>query len=303
MNHLRFLRYVDEVARCGSIRAAAERLHIAPSAINRRILDLEDELATPLFERLPRGMRLTSAGELFVSYIRSRTAELEQVRSQIEDLKGLRRGKVSIVASQALSTSALPRAIASFQKNHPFAVYGVRIGDYLQALQALRSYEADLALVFNLPADGDIDFLAEFEQPLMAVMHPFHPLAHQKSVRLRECMNFPLALPSTDIGGRQLLEQYLSRRSMKWSPNIESNSFEFLRNCLCNNNAISFQIAVGAIGEGQDLVARPIGDRNFPNGSLVLASLRGRQLPIIAHTFAQHLRLMLAQRFKCENPP
>src|SRR5258708_6843898 len=55
MNHLRFLRYVDEVARPGSIRQAAERLHVAPSAVNRRILDLEDELGTPIFERLPRG--------------------------------------------------------------------------------------------------------------------------------------------------------------------------------------------------------------------------------------------------------
>ena len=72
MNHLRFLSYVDEVARVGSIRQAADRLHIAPSAVNRRILDIEEELGTPLFERLPRGVRLTAAGELFVAYIRSR---------------------------------------------------------------------------------------------------------------------------------------------------------------------------------------------------------------------------------------
>ncbi|RYF67418.1 MAG: LysR family transcriptional regulator, partial [Comamonadaceae bacterium] len=78
MNHLRLLRYVDEVARVGSIRQAAERLHVAPSAVNRRIQDIEEELGTPLFERLPRGMRLTAAGELFVRYIRARGAELER---------------------------------------------------------------------------------------------------------------------------------------------------------------------------------------------------------------------------------
>ena len=76
MNHLRLLRYVDEVARVGSIRQAAERLHVAPSAVNRRIQDIEDELGTPIFERLPRGMRLTAAGELFVRYIRGRAADL-----------------------------------------------------------------------------------------------------------------------------------------------------------------------------------------------------------------------------------
>lgn len=289
MNHLRFLRYVDEVARCGSIRAAAERLHIAPSAINRRILDIEDELKTPIFERLPRGMRLTSAGEIFIGYIRSRSAELEQVQSKIEELKGLRRGKVSIIASQALSANALPNSIASFQKKHPLALYSVRIGDYLQALQALRNYEADLALVFNLPSDGDMEVLAEFEQRLMAVMHQTHPLAKKERVLLRECINYPLALPSNDIGGRQMLEQYLSRRSIKWHPNIESNSFEFLRNCLYTNNSISFQISIGATTEDKNIVAIPIGDSGFPRGKLVLASLRGRQLPVIAHSFSQHL--------------
>ena len=50
MNHLRFLNYVDEVARAGSIRQAADRLHIAASAVNRRVLDIEDELGTPVFE-------------------------------------------------------------------------------------------------------------------------------------------------------------------------------------------------------------------------------------------------------------
>src|SRR5476649_2004153 len=76
MQHTRFLRYVDAVARAGSIRRAAERLHLASSAVNRRILDLEEELGAPIFERLPRGVRLTAAGELFVAYVRRRLADL-----------------------------------------------------------------------------------------------------------------------------------------------------------------------------------------------------------------------------------
>ena len=103
MKHLRFLRSVDDVARAGSIRQAAERLHVAPSAVNRRLLDIEEELGTTIFERLPRGMRLTPAGELFLHYIRSREADLDQVRSEIEDLRGIRRGDVRLLASQALA--------------------------------------------------------------------------------------------------------------------------------------------------------------------------------------------------------
>lgn len=294
MNHLRFLRYVDEVARSGSIRQAAERLHVAPSAVNRRILDLEDELDTPLFERLPRGMRLTAAGELFVRYIRSRTADLDEVRSQIEELKGLRRGRVSIVASQALAPSFLPATMASFRRAHPLVVCQARIGDHLHAIEALRAFEADLALIFNLAPEPDIEMLDELAQPLMVVMHRDHPLARQPSVRLRDCAAYPLVLPNRSIAGRQLLEAFLMRSSLALSPVIESNSFEFLRGCLHHDQALSFQIAIGLAPDDGALTARPLLDRNFPQGRLVLAGLRGRQLPVISHAFAEHIKEALA---------
>lgn len=72
MLHSRKLLYIDEIARCGSIRKAAARLNVASSAVNRQILALEDELGVPLFERLPRGLRLTAAGELCVEHTREK---------------------------------------------------------------------------------------------------------------------------------------------------------------------------------------------------------------------------------------
>ncbi len=293
MNHLRLLRYVDEVARVGSIRQAAERLHVAPSAVNRRIQDLEEELGTPIFERLPRGMRLTAAGELFVGYIRSRAADLDQVRSEIEELQGLRRGSVRLVASQALAPTFLPGAVASFRAQHPLVAFQVRIGDHVQALQQLRDFEIDLALVFNLAPDADVERIAEFEQKLVATMHRSHPLAARPALRLRDCADHPLVLPNRDIGGRQLLERFLARSSVKLRPMVESNSFEFLRGCLYHEQAISFQIAIGAVTDGGELVAREIEDRGFPRGQLTLASLRGRQLPVIAYAFAEHVKVAM----------
>ncbi|GAA0502120.1 LysR family transcriptional regulator [Pigmentiphaga sp. GD03639] len=294
MNHLRFLRYVDEVARVGSIRQAAERLHVAPSAVNRRIQDLEEELGTPIFERLPRGMRLTTAGELFVRYIRSRSAELDGVRSQIEELKGKRRGTVRIVASQALAPVCLPGAVSSFRAAHPLVSFEVTFGDHLQALEALRAFDVDLALVFNLAPEADIESIRQFDQPLVALMHRSHPLAGQPRVYLRDCADYPVVLPDRDIGGRQLLERFMTRSSIKLHPMVESNSFEFLRGCLYYQQAISFQIAIGAVTEGGELVARQLEDRHFPRGKLVLASLRHRQLPVIAHAFVEHIQQTLA---------
>lgn len=295
MNHLRFLKYVDEIARSGSIAKAAERLHVAASAVNRRLQDIEEELDTPLFERLPRGMRLTAAGELFIRYVRSRSTELEQVLSQIEELKGLRRGTVRLVVSQAVAATLLPRAVASFRKTHPDVAFEVHFGDHVHALATLRAYESDLALVFNLAPEPDVTRLATTEQKLLALMHRNHPLAgRQEGLRLRDCADYPVALPDSNTAGRQLLERFMVRSSVKLKPIIESNSFEFLRNCLYDEASISFQIAVGAVIDQGALVAREIEDRGFPKGQLVLASLAGRHLPVIAHAFAAHLEKALA---------
>jgi DNA-binding transcriptional LysR family regulator len=164
MQHLRFLHYIDAVARSGSIRAAAEKLHVASSAVNRRVQDLEEELGTPLFERLPRGVRLTAAGELFLGYARRRKADLDQVRSQIEDLSGMRRGQVTLAASQALAPAFLPQAIHAFQTLRPGIAFDVKVLDRERAVDAVTDFAADLGLIFNPPDLRGLAVLAQARQ-------------------------------------------------------------------------------------------------------------------------------------------
>ena len=121
-------------------------------------------------------------------------------------------------------------------------------------------------------------------------MHRTHPLAERPGgLRLRECADYPLVLPTGDIGGRQLRERFMLRSSIRLRPAGESNSFEFLRGCLYNEQALSFQIAIGAVTDRGELVAKEIEDRGFPRGTLSLACLRARQLPVAAHAFVRHL--------------
>src|ERR1700733_2577985 len=121
----RIFRYVDAVARHGSIRKAAEALPVVSSSLNRRILDLEEELGSPLFERLPRGVRPTAAGDLFLAYVRRSMRELEQVGAQIEGLRGLLRGRVRIAVAESVTGHMLPTAIARFQAGHPNVAFYV----------------------------------------------------------------------------------------------------------------------------------------------------------------------------------
>ena len=116
----RFLRYFIAVGRLGSIRKAADELNVSASAIDRQILNVEAEIGMPLFERLPTGLRLTAAGEIMMAAGGALAEKaLSEVRAQIEDLRGLKRGHVEIAVIDALAKGMIPAAIQSLQTRYP----------------------------------------------------------------------------------------------------------------------------------------------------------------------------------------
>lgn len=291
MKHLRILDYVDEVARARSIRKAAEHLNVTASAVNRRIADLEIELGAPLFERLPRGVRLTAAGEVFVNYLRKQGGEVERMKSHIEDLKGLRRGTIRLACSQALALEFLPKAIADFRKTHPLVEFDVKVVDHEYAMTALTNFEVDLVMVFRPPYTANFHPLITLEQRLVVLMAKGHPLAARRKLRLRDCASYPVALAERSIGGRQLLEDAVTRSGVKFKIGAESNSFEMLRGLVIHAGMISFQIRIGTLHEGNKLgvIAREIDDRDVPSASLVFGRLRDRNLPVATAVFAERV--------------
>lgn len=292
----RILVYVDAVARHGSIRKAAEALHIASSALNRRILDLEDELGVALFERLPRGVRLTSAGELFIGHVRRSLADLELVGSQIEHLRGMVRGKVSVAAAESLAGDLLPRAIAQFQAVHPGVRFHVRINAPGDLMQSLANDTVDLVLAHELPEHRDLSVLASVEHPFCAVVSANHPLAAHPGLRLSDCIAYPIALADETLAGRELINRALAKSSFHFEPALVANSVETMKAYARLSQAVCFQFRAGTTRDVElgELVAIPLSDAALAHAHLVLAMRRGRVLPIAAAAFAEQLRQTLA---------
>ena len=294
MHHLKTLRYVDLAARLGSIRKAAESLNVASTAVTRSILSLERELGTELSERLPRGVRLTAAGEIFVHHVRQMISDLARVRSEIEDLKGLRRGTVKVAAIEAVMGSLLPDAIARFQKRYPRVLFQVTLAGTAEIVAGIVADDFDLGLVLNPPPHADLRSLAEVEQRIHAVVARRHPLANRSSVRLHQCLEYPLAIADLSKGGRVMLERMLQQANLRITPAIVSNSFQFMEIFGLGGSGVYFQLALGAkrkLIRGTH-VALPLMERAAV-GRLVLATRRDRTPTVAAAAFLETLKMEL----------
>jgi DNA-binding transcriptional LysR family regulator len=193
MLHSRLLRYLDEVSRLGSIRKAAARLNVASSAINRQILALENELGAPIFERMPRRLRLTATGEVLIAHVRDTLKGHQRAEAQIEALKGLARGEVTIATMNGLAAGPLPRFLSSILDQHPRVHLRVRVLPFDQMTNAVLTGEADLALTYNPPNSPGLRIVASHDLAIGAVVSPKHPLTafgRLRRVSTRGCRFF-----------------------------------------------------------------------------------------------------------------
>ncbi|MEK9752654.1 MAG: LysR family transcriptional regulator [Rhodospirillaceae bacterium] len=303
MRHLTTFRYIDEVAKVRSIRKAAETLAITPSALNRRILMFEEELGGPIFERLPRGVRLNTAGEILIHHIRNQISDMDRVRSQIADVAGVRRGHVSLACPQPALRFFLPSEIKRYREGHPEVTFNVHVRNGLAAEQALADHSADIAILAEAPYLAEFQTVLTIRQPVYVVMADDHPLTKEKSPHLSECLEYPLlALPPTPNALRSLLEGLAAQRSAKINLAVQSDSYEFLLNYVRAGQVLSFYLPLGLPADKQmeGRVCRPISSRDAPPVLLYLGQLRNRHLSVAASRFCDQLVNAFVKAYDCD---
>lgn len=206
------LLYFDQAVRDGSIRKAAETLNIASSAINRQLLQLEDEMGVELFERLPRGIRPTAAGELLLSYIRRWNREVAAMRQKVGELRGGVRGTIRIAAAESITEDILPRALSELHLRFPLVEYSLISGDNHRITTELFAKEADVVIAFDVANSIRADVVHTVRSPLGVICPLDHPIARFKTVTVGECAQYPLVIPGESwlkhSGLQHLLAEY-----------------------------------------------------------------------------------------------
>ena len=300
MRHLTHLRYIDVVAREKSIRKASEKLNITSTALNRRILALEEEVGTPLFERLPSGVRLNTAGELFIQHIRSQMTDLSRVLSQISDLSGVRRGHVIVSGGPEILSSFLPGQIAKYRQDFQAVQFDVLRQTPEQSLTALMNFETDMAFIFDSVLPSDLDIVASVSQPLFALVHKDHPLAEQQVLKLQDCLAWPIISPLSEGGLKTMLEVGRLRTAANLQTVIKTDEPNFISDYIRNENAIGFGIPLSFEENTQivtGLKSIAIDERDVPPGIVHLVQRKGRVLSVAAAKFIDQIVQALNKRF------
>lgn len=298
MRHLDPFRDIVTIARAGSIRKAAEILNISSTALNRRLLAIEEDFGVRIFERLPKGLRLSSSGELVIRHMRNQLSQHDYLVSQIDNLSGLRRGHVSIACSQALLPHFLPEQIAAFRTAHADVTFNVRLRDRGMAESALQDHSADIAIVLEPMNLSVFQIELSVGQPILCMMRETHPLAAKDTIRLGDCSQYHVALPESDYGVRFLMDRTLITAVHGLKPVIEADSFEFLRGLAQHEDVLTFHIPISLPARPPSgLVYRPLDARDVGEGRLSIGYLKGRTLPVAAASFLEHVCRALGDRF------
>jgi DNA-binding transcriptional LysR family regulator len=287
----RFAYYFDEVARRGSIRKAAEVLHIAPSAIDRQILRAEEEIGAPLFERRAQGLRPTAVGELLIYSIRRWRRDYDSVRAQIDDMKGLRRGEIDM----ALVEGAMEFASAELVRFHdayPGITYKLRVAGATSVSDLVRAGEVDLGLTFNPPDVHSLRVERTIVFQLGAVTAPGHPLADQPDLRLIDCAKYPLIIPDESISLRAIFDGVWAKAVGDLPAHvITANSMGLIKSLARRDLGVAMLTRLDVLDEIQSgaLIFTPLADKAVPLSVLSLISASDRSLSPPASLLVQSL--------------
>jgi DNA-binding transcriptional LysR family regulator len=222
----RTLQYYRAVYATGSIRAAARQLGLAPSAVSRKIAELERRLGTVLLERSARGIRPTEAGDLLARFANDRAHLENLLREDLDQLQGLRRGRVRMAAGEGFVDDLMSRGLNLFLGAHPGISVELSTGGTDEICDLLLADDVDLALALHAKPHQDLTVVKQAPQPLHVICWPAHPLATRQEIDPSELAGQPATVLPARFGIRTLTDQIQRMHGVSLDIRMVSSSIQ-----------------------------------------------------------------------------
>lgn len=284
------LTIFDAVAREKSIGRAGRRLRISQPAVSKQLQLLEQTLGTMLVDRLPRGVRLTPAGELLAGYsqrIMNLAAEAERA---LAELQGLRGGQLTVGASTTIGIYFLPELLARYRRLYPRIDLNLEVANTHVIQQSLHERRVDIAVTegfVHLPELRARVFLFDELVPIV----PFgHPLSKARSVRLERFCAEPVLMREQGSGTREVIEAALRKKGVEVTPLMTLGSTEAIKRSVSAGVGVSFVSSLTVQQELQDHRLATVALRRFRlNRSLHVVQARDQGVSAAVRAFLELL--------------
>jgi DNA-binding transcriptional LysR family regulator len=292
---LRQLRYLLAIAEERHFTRAAAREHIAQPALSQQIRRLEDELGVPLVQRTTRRVAMTDAGELLVARARRILAEVEAAQMEIQALRGIHTGRVTVGAMHTMGPVDVSLALAIFHERHPGVELTVREHSSEELAEMLRVDELDLAFLSvteRIESHG-LGLQQLVSEELAAVVPRDHPLARRRRVRMAELADEKFISYREGSRLRELLVS--AGREAGYEPHVtlESNESQRIRQLVARGLGVAILPRSDAEGPGAEIAAVTLVDPGLTR-DITLAWREGRRHAPAAAEFIELARATFA---------
>lgn len=271
MLSLRQFETLRAIAQHGTLNAAAQALNMTPAALTARLKALEGEVGLLLFDRTSTGMRLTAAGRTALD---SANRIEREIRNFTERMATVRRGGGGRLSVAVVSTAKYfaPRMIAAFKQSHPDVELRFLIGNRAETMDAMRRFDAEIALTGRPPAEMPAEKSAFGPHPYVMIAPPFHPLARERQIPKEALAGEAFLFREEGSGTRSMFEYFIGDVATRPSrAGIELGSNETIKQATMAGLGVALISAHTVAVEVQD-------------GRLVCLDVQG--LPIIRQWFA-----------------
>ncbi|WP_067933254.1 LysR family transcriptional regulator [Alicyclobacillus kakegawensis] len=226
---IRLLEYFMVLARELSFTRAADLLGITQPTLSHQIQLLESRLNTRLFERTGKRIALTQSGQILLAHTRQVFYELEEANREIQELHGLKRGRLSIGCA---GNHIVIQAVRTFHERYPHVTLSVLDMRTEETIEALLNHELDLGVIFRMSEDVRFEFIHLFDEEFYFAVSNAHRLADAPCVSWEDLRSVPLAMLPKRYVLRRFVDEDAAAFGVSISPTVELSSLESLGDML-----------------------------------------------------------------------
>ena len=283
------------VARELSFSRGAERLMVSQPAVSQQVRSLEASLGLKLFDRLPKGIRLTEAGELLVDYAGRIDALEREAEAALAELRGVERGRLVVGASFSIAAYLLPEVLGEFRRRWPKVELRLEVARSGAIARRVSDLTLDVGLT-SAPV-GSEDLEEPFHQDrIVAIVSAGHALLRRGRVNAERFCREPLLVREAGSGTRAVVERALAERGLAWRPYLELGSTEVVKGAVAAGVGVAF---ISNFAATTDVAAGRLAvvavDGLELRRALYLVRVRGKQQKPAASAFLDLLRTSVAR--------